>query len=427
MKFSRARKLLGRKLIPINLGLALTVASTISLMETRLVVSPSFAATPYKQTESSIIAQLVAPVRPVPGADGRTHLVYELLLVNQSAFSVTINSIAVLDGKSKAMLKKIDGESLSANLRISLFGSKGTTLQPSQSAFVFIDSAVPKEMPLPASVQHRIETTQMTLAAGESADLGGLTVKLDAGLATKITFITSPMPVDAAPAVVLSPPVRGGNWIMFRGCCDVSTSHRGTTASYNGAIYMAERFAIDFARIADDSRLITGPGNELASYVHYGAAVHAVTDGTVVSATNSEPDQVPGKLPEGITAEMAGGNAVLMDIGNNRFAFYSHMRPGSVRVRAGDRVKSGEIIGAIGNSGKTFGPHLHFHVVDRASPIAADGVPFVFSSFTGQGVLSGQALVLAFQGKPAPIERGMLAGSHANQHPLSNQIVDFAE
>ena len=410
------------------------VASGVALMlwalshtELRFLVSPSFAATPDKQTESSIMAQLVAPIRPVAGADGRTHLVYELLLVNQSAFSITINSIAVLDGKSEAVLKKIDGGNLSANLRISLFGDKGTTLLPSQSALVFIDSAIPKEMPLPASVQHRIETTQVTPAAEDNANLGGLTVKRDAGFATKTTFITSPMPVDADQAVVLSPPVRGNNWIIFRGCCDVSTSHRGTTASYNGVIYMAERFAIDFARIADDSRLITGPGNELSSYVHFGAAVHAVADGTVISARNNEPDQVPGKLPEGITAEMAGGNAVLLDIGNNRFAFYAHMQPGSVRVKAGDRVKSGEIIGAIGNSGKTFGPHLHFHVVDRASPIAADGVPFVFSSFTGQGVLSGQALVLAFQGKPAPIERGMLAGPHADQQPLSNQIVDFTE
>ena len=407
-------------------GVAL-MFSAISLAEFRFVISPSFAVTPDKQTESSIMVQLIAPIRPVLGADGRTHLVYELLLVNQSAFSVTINSIAVLDGKSKAVLKKIDGESLSANLRISLFGDKSTTLQPSQSAFFFIDSTVLKETPLLASVQHRIETTQVTPAAEDSADLGGLTVKLDAGLVTKTTFITSPMPVDAVQAVVLSPPVRGNNWIMFRGCCDVSTSHRGTTASYNGAIYMAERFAIDFARIADDSRLITGPGKELSSYLHYGAAVHAVADGTVVSARNNEPDQVPGMLPEGITAERAGGNAVFIDIGNNHFAFYAHMRPGSVRVRAGDRVKSGEIIGAIGNSGKTFGPHLHFHVVDRASPLAADGVPFVFSSFTGQGVLSGEALMLAFQGKPASIERGMLAGPYANQLPLNNQIVGFAE
>ena len=112
MKFSRARKLLGRKLIPINLGLALTFASAISLMEPQFVVSPSFAATPDKQTESSIMVQLVAPIRPVPGADGQNHLVYELLLVNQSAVSVTINSIAVLDGENEAMLKKIDGESL---------------------------------------------------------------------------------------------------------------------------------------------------------------------------------------------------------------------------------------------------------------------------------------------------------------------------
>ena len=66
-------------------------------------------------------------------ADGLTHLVYELLLVNQSAFVVTVDSVDVLDGASDATLKALASDNLPMVLRLSLFGGKGTTLQPSQS------------------------------------------------------------------------------------------------------------------------------------------------------------------------------------------------------------------------------------------------------------------------------------------------------
>jgi murein DD-endopeptidase MepM/ murein hydrolase activator NlpD len=103
------------------------------------------------------------------------------------------------------------------------------------------------------------------------------------------------------------------------------------------------------------------------------------------------------------------------------------MQPGSLRVNAGDRVKAGDPIGLIGNSGKTIGPHLHFHLIDRASSLAGDGLPFVFAAFIGQGVLGDDALTLAFQGQPAPVDVAKLAGRHVNQHPLNNQVVDFGD
>ncbi|MEH3107747.1 MAG: M23 family metallopeptidase [Sphingomonas fennica] len=72
----------------------------------------------------------------------------------------------------------------------------------------------------------------------------------------------------------------------------------------------------------------------------------------------------------------ASGNYVSLNVGPRRFAIYEHLRPGSVRVRPGQRVKSGDIIGALGFTGDSTGPHLHLPVAECATPFACEGVPF---------------------------------------------------
>ncbi len=57
------------------------------------------------------------------------------------------------------------------------------------------------------------------------------------------------------------------------------------------------------------------------------------------------------------------------------------MQPGSVRVKVGDKVKPGQVLGLLGNSGNTDTPHLHFHVMDGPSPLVANGLPYVFTNF----------------------------------------------
>jgi len=76
------------------------------------------------------------------------------------------------------------------------------------------------------------------------------------------------------------------------------------------------------------------------------------------------------------------GNTVIIDIGNEKFACYCHMIPGSIRVQKGDTVKEGDVIGLLGNSGQSDIPHLHFEVVTgRPALIGGEGYPFVFRSF----------------------------------------------
>lgn len=66
---------------------------------------------------------------------------------------------------------------------------------------------------------------------------------------------------------------------------------------------------------------------------------------------------------------------------NGLFAFYEHLKPGSVKVKPGQRIRKGQVIAQVGFTGQTTGPHLHFHVADRNEPLGAEGVPFVFEQF----------------------------------------------
>ena len=57
------------------------------------------------------------------------------------------------------------------------------------------------------------------------------------------------------------------------------------------------------------------------------------------------------------------GHTVVIDHGNGIKTRYAHMYPGSITVRAGQRVYQGQQIGRIGSTGNSTGPHLHFEVL----------------------------------------------------------------
>jgi hypothetical protein len=217
------------------------------------------------------------------------------------------------------------------------------------------------EAPLPSVLTHLVE-----------ASFGEPSVVLSIPMAETL--------VITAAAPVLGPLFRGGGYVAADGCCD-SIRHVRALLALNGVFHLSQRFAVDWERVDDDRTIFRGEANDVHSYHIYGAPILAVADRTVVASRYDLLDQLPGKLPDGLPLDEADGNFVILDIGHEAYALYAHMEPGSVRVRAGDRVRRGDHIGNVGNSGNTQAPHLHFQVMDGPSGFSSNAIPYVFDSF----------------------------------------------
>ncbi len=81
----------------------------------------------------------------------------------------------------------------------------------------------------------------------------------------------------------------------------------------------------------------------------------------------------------------AMGNAYVIQVAANRFMVFAHLKRHSLRFKAGDKVERGEILGAVGNSGQSTEPHLHFHIQNHPFPGKGSGVRFGFSNMTVNG------------------------------------------
>jgi murein DD-endopeptidase MepM/ murein hydrolase activator NlpD len=133
--------------------------------------------------------------------------------------------------------------------------------------------------------------------------------------------------------------------------------------------------------IGPDGNNASGAGSILEHFHSYGDALYAVADGEVVTAVDYLEDNPAGVDPGPLTWDEMPGNHVILKIAPHTYAVYVHLRKGTLRVEPGERVKRGDVIAAIGNSGNVSAPHLHFHISDRPHVNNAQGVPFVFRAF----------------------------------------------
>jgi murein DD-endopeptidase MepM/ murein hydrolase activator NlpD len=205
--------------------------------------------------------------------------------------------------------------------------------------------------------------------------------------------------------------------------------HRFVTNPVNGTLQPSEQFAIDWIKIDKQGKAFRGDGKKPEEWLCYGAELMAVAPGTVVEATRDLPDVPAGEAPANLTIAEIAGNHVTLDLGGGRYAIYAHMAPHSVTVHVGDRVKTGDKLGLLGNSGNTTGPHLHFQISDRPSTLDTTALPFVFESMVVGGrmvanleeieedSIKGVALKVESKGEKAVV-RGM---------PLSRDVVGFGE
>lgn len=359
------------------------------------------------QTQTSTVVQkrsllIDADARPgvgqfVPGDDDAQHLVYELFITNWNHEDLRFASIDVEDAATGKRLTRFDSKALEDPNRLgtvpfSVKTAPVRVLQSGRTAVITIDVKLPLGASVPGSIRHRIQF---------ESDPNLRLILADGSLSSELFSVTEPMPIDQRRPLVIGPPLRGGPWFCGNGFSGSAPDgkymfnpHDAQYPSDNIArIHVPSRFGCDLAKVDAEisPRRVPSPdGISLSMFYGYGADVIAVADGLVIKTKDGIPENEPRIdmkviMPIPLTDSTANGNMAALKIGEGQYAFYAHLQPGSLRVKEGDRVRKGQLLGKIGNSGNTTGPHLHFHVGRGPAMGGDDFLPYVFTSYWLEG------------------------------------------
>ncbi len=169
---------------------------------------------------------------------------------------------------------------------------------------------------------------------------------------------TPDIPVPKRHQTKLSLPLRG-EWLVLWG---------GDTKELNLHLDAPnQRFAFDFLVVDKTGKTHKGKGRSNEDYYAFGKEILAPADGVVTDVISGVRDNTPGSM----NPYSALGNAVFIQHREHEVSVLAHFKQGSIKVKVGDKVKKGQLIGLCGNSGNSSEPHLHYHL--QNTPIIQDG------------------------------------------------------
>jgi hypothetical protein len=392
----------------------LSIVSALPIKSRRVQAQAQGGAAQQARSYLDIPVNIEAPVQPiaVKGDDGKWNISYHLFLTNWSFSHLMLKSVEVMGEGSGRILARYEDKELSDFYRFrSLIPTPPRSQMPNRIYPRQIDSGrtgvlffwLKVDTPglIPSVLRHRFvfESNPLINVLRDSVSGRGGDMTLD-------NFKVS---VGKDKPIIIGPPLRDGPWVCGNGPA-YNTDHQYLTL-VDGKVRIAQRFAIDFKKVDAGGNVLPSPfPDEITNsmFYGYGAEVLAVTDGVIASVKDGLPENVPqasGEIKPAvpITHETIAGNWIGIYLGKSLYAFYAHLQPGSIRVKVGDKVRRGQVIALLGNSGNTVGPHLHFHIGNANSLNGSEGMPFVFDSFK----VVGQAR------------------RHVLELPLNNRMVRF--
>lgn len=301
---------------------------------------------------------------------GRNVVYYELILTNFSDDTIHIQSLRIVTARDSVSIASFTHEELQKRFAyipaVATESDAGILLSPGATGILYIEIALDKTI---SAIRHVLE--------------GAMLIK---GKQSLIRIQDEGWAIDTREPVALGAPLRGGPWVAIYDPAWVR-GHRRVIYTMDGKARIPGRLAIDFMLVNDNGQYTKVMNEDIvANWYGYGADVLAVANGVVVTVRDDFAESKTISSHPAVPAEKATGNYIVLDIGNNYFAFYEHLKPGSIRTKIGQKIKKGEVIASLGFTGQTTGPHLHFHVANRNSPLGAEGIPFVFEGFNLLGV-----------------------------------------
>lgn len=386
----------------------------VALMCTTCVVFAQTAEITKKATAAVDWTPMLVNVPQAPrlfqGSDNKYNLVYELFLQNYSRSPIAMLRCEILDGKSGKLIKTLGPTEFPTTMRP--VTGLGSTIGAGEAADVFINLEFDAKGDAPAELKHRVVYSTLD------------------GLNRTVEFVQEccQTPLDTLAPVAIGPPLKGGRWIVAGGYSS-HMGHRDALFSVGNKLVNGQRYAIDWLRLDDENYSNRQPTANPQSSAAFGKPVIAVSDGLIVGTVDKFPDQESGASKEPERYAYPGGNYIVEDIGGGNFAFYAHLHPGSISVKTGDKVKRGQTIAALGNSGNTTGPHLHFHVMRGPSCLGDPGVPYEIDKFEIVGQIADLNAFIADEekGLPHKIVPSPFNGMHNAELPKEAVVIKFAD
>lgn len=180
----------------------------------------------------------------------------------------------------------------------------------------------------------------------------------------------------------------------------------------------ATEFGVDFLKLGSEGAIYAGSGDQMTDYYSMGEDVLATADGRVIALQDALPQTRDRFFPrsdesdeafqvrqleevrqalDGDIPAWAAGNYILMEHAGGEISAYLHLQQGSVAVAVGDDVTQGATIAKVGNTGDSFGAHLHFHVMDRPDLLTGRSLPFSFEDLEPE--LEEPGMIVAGSGR----------------------------
>ncbi|WP_163231580.1 M23 family metallopeptidase [Caulobacter rhizosphaerae] len=325
---------------------------------------PAFAQAPVE-------VRVPQPPRPTVATDGATHLAYELHVTNfyKDTGTLILRRVSVYaDDDAAPLTSFIDAQVNDLLAHPADVARDGVPVEGGGRVVLFLWLDLPAGARPPKVLRHQLEFRP---PAGPEQQVDGV--------------LTA---VDTTPPIVIGPPLGTGRWLAHEGPGNHLSHHWGSPVA-NGRVTIPQRYAVDFFGLDGAGHAVRAALDKLtestnADWAGYGAPVLAVADGVVRDARDGSPDNRPMTSPPSpseLTTRSLMGNFVVLEIAPKVFVSYAHLRPGSLTVKAGDRVKRGAVIGLLGQSGAANAPHLHFQVTDAPTFEESEGLPFVIDRF----------------------------------------------
>jgi hypothetical protein len=330
-------------------------------------------------TSLAVAQQALAPVEArVPfapaafvGSDELRHLAYELHVTSIYGDTGPLmpQSLEVYADDGRAPLASFGAVELAGMSRPAPAEHAPVTIEAGKRVVIYVWLTLPAGSEVPRTLRHRMV---FATAKHGTALLDGVSVALN---------------TDAP--MLIGPPLRGGLWLAHEGPGNARSHHWGSLVAVNGQVTIPQRYALDLVGIDPQGHAMRSDVKDIgksrhADWIGYGADVLAVADGVVRDVRDGQAEHPPLTAqpePESLTAHGLFGNYVVLEIEPGVYANYAHLQRGSLKVRVGERVRRGQLLGRLGQSGNSAAPHLHFHLSSAATFEGSEGLPFAFDRF----------------------------------------------